>query len=136
MRKRVVVEQRDLLPVQEVATGARAIQAADQVHERGLARAGRADDGDVLTWLDAERDVAKRVHGGVAHLKIALQLAGIDHRVRRGLRCRPQRHRTRAPLVTTGTPSASPLTFRFATTRSPSRRPDVISVRSQLEMPT
>ena len=38
------------------------VQAADQVHQRGLAGARRAHDGDVLVALDAQVDAAQGMH--------------------------------------------------------------------------
>ena len=58
----VVVQLADQLAVEPVfALGGR-VQAADQVHQRGLAGAGGAHDGDVLVVLDAHGDAAQRLH--------------------------------------------------------------------------
>ena len=50
----VVVHLADLLAVQQVAALARRVEAADQVHQRGLARPRRPHDGHVLAALDAQ----------------------------------------------------------------------------------
>ena len=57
----------DVLAVEEVAAGGGAVQAAEQVHEGGLAGAGRAHHRHELPGLDAERDSAQRVDGLGAH---------------------------------------------------------------------
>ncbi len=44
----------------------RPVEAAEDVHQRRLARAGRADDRDHLAGIDADIDVVERDHGGVA----------------------------------------------------------------------
>ena len=61
-RQFVVIQFADQLAVQPVAALAGRVQAADQVHQRGFARARRAHDGDVLVALDADVDAAQRVH--------------------------------------------------------------------------
>jgi hypothetical protein len=48
--------------------GGRRVEAADQIHERGFAGAGRSHDGDVFAALDVERHVAQGVDGFPAHL--------------------------------------------------------------------
>ena len=49
-------------PFERVAALARRVEAADQVHQRRLARARRTHDGDVFVVLDAQADAAQRVH--------------------------------------------------------------------------
>ncbi len=61
-RQLVVVEFADQLAVEPVLALGRRIEAADQVHQRRLAGARRAHDGDVLVVPDAEIDAAQRVH--------------------------------------------------------------------------
>ena len=48
------------VPVVENPPVLRAVQADQQLHERRLARARRADEGDRLAALDLERDVRQR----------------------------------------------------------------------------
>ena len=50
----VVVEFADQLAVEPVLALGRRVEAADQVHQRRLAGAGRSHDGDVLVVLDAQ----------------------------------------------------------------------------------
>ena len=57
---------RHLAAVEEVAARGRAIEAAEDVHQRRLARARGAHDGDELAPLDDERHVVERVHLDVA----------------------------------------------------------------------
>jgi hypothetical protein len=53
-RQLVVVQFADQLAVEPVAALGGRVEAADQVHQRGLAGAGGAHDGDVLVVLDAQ----------------------------------------------------------------------------------
>ena len=64
----VVVHLADAGAVQFVAAGRRRVEAADQVHQRGFAGAGRPHDGDVFAALDFQRHVAQGVDGFRAHL--------------------------------------------------------------------
>jgi hypothetical protein len=57
----VVVELGDVVAVEPVLALGGRVEAADQVHQGGLAGAGGAHDGDVLVVLDAERDAAQGV---------------------------------------------------------------------------
>ena len=61
-RQLVVVQLADQLAVEPVLALGGRIEAADQVHQRGLAGAGGAHDGDVLVVLDAQRDAAQGLH--------------------------------------------------------------------------
>jgi len=45
-------------------TGGRCIESADQMHERALATAARAGDGDEFALRDLERDIVQRGHAG------------------------------------------------------------------------
>ena len=58
----------DVLAVELVAAGRRRIETAEHVHERRLARAGRAHDGEVFVAMDLQRDAAQGVDGLGAHL--------------------------------------------------------------------
>ena len=53
-RQLVVVHLAHLLVVQQVAALRRRVEAADEVHERRLARPGRAHDRDVFAALDGD----------------------------------------------------------------------------------
>ena len=59
----VVVHLADLDAVQFVVPAGGRVEAADQVHQRGFARAGRPHDGHVFAALDLQRDFAQRVDG-------------------------------------------------------------------------
>jgi hypothetical protein len=50
---------REVLALDEQRAGGRRGQAAEDIEERGLARARRANDGDELARLDVEGDVAQ-----------------------------------------------------------------------------
>ena len=56
--------------VEPVGAGSGHVQAADDVHAGGLARAGLAHDGHELALVDLHRDVVHRLDGGVAHLVV------------------------------------------------------------------
>ena len=58
----IVVEFADQLVVEPVFPLGGRVEAADEVHQGGLAGAGGAHDGDVLIVLDAQVDAAQRVH--------------------------------------------------------------------------
>ena len=59
---------RDVSAIEQVASAARPIEAAEDVHERRLARARGPDHGDELTLLDVEGDAAQGAHRHVADL--------------------------------------------------------------------
>src|SRR5690606_26907562 len=96
-----------LHPVQPVTAAGGAVQQAEQVQQGGLARAGRADDRDVLTGADGQVHPPHRVH---------LRRAGegpadaghLHHRRGRG------GHRA------SGSSAASPTTTRSPSASSPS----------------
>ena len=58
----IVVQFADQLAVEPVAAFGGRIQAANQIHQRGLAGAGGAHDGDILVLADAQIDAAERLH--------------------------------------------------------------------------
>jgi len=61
-------ELRDVLPFQAVGAVGRCVEAAEDVHEGGLARAGGAYDRDHLALLDLEVDPTQRLHGELARV--------------------------------------------------------------------
>lgn len=78
--------------VEPVAALRRRVEAAEDVHQGGLAGAGRADDRDELAAIDPHVHAAQRLHrvlAGVVHLAHALQLdeglVGLQRRGRLGL---------------------------------------------------
>ena len=82
-RQLIVVKIADELAVEPVAALRRRIEAADEVHQRGLARAGGAHDGDVFVVADVERDAAQGLHLLLrAHVVGAPQILDHDHVVR------------------------------------------------------
>src|SRR5262249_14255679 len=64
----VATHARDFLACQDVVTAGRPVEAADDVHHGGLARAGRAHDGAEIALFDGHRDATQRVHSDGAHL--------------------------------------------------------------------
>src|SRR4029079_6203724 len=75
----VVVLLAHLLAVQQVAALARRVQAADQVHQRGLARARGPHDRDVLAAFDFDVDSAEGVDFLTAHHVGLPEVAGFDN---------------------------------------------------------
>ncbi len=61
LRELVVAERRDLGAGDRHGAGRRLVEPREDVHERRLARAGRAHDRDELAALHVERDAAERV---------------------------------------------------------------------------
>jgi len=66
-RQLVVREVGDVTAVEQVASARRAVEAAEDVHERRLAGPGRPDDGDELAPADVEGDAAEGVHRRALH---------------------------------------------------------------------
>ncbi len=83
--QRIPVERADVHAIEEIMSGARAIEAADGVHERGFARAARTHDGDEFARHDAQRDAAHGVDFHFAGLIDLLEIVerddGFDLRV-------------------------------------------------------
>src|SRR5699024_4787959 len=63
----------DVFAGQTVCTGRRQIEAADDVHQRRLAGAGRAHDRDIFARIDGQRDVLEH-----RDLHFALQVGLVD----------------------------------------------------------
>jgi hypothetical protein len=57
--------------VDEDIAGVGAVESADELQERALARAGRARQGDELTRLEIERDASQRLDPAVVALRDA-----------------------------------------------------------------
>jgi hypothetical protein len=53
-------QRRDIDALQEIMAAGRQVEAAENIHERRLARARRAHDGDELAGLDGQADAAER----------------------------------------------------------------------------
>src|SRR5690606_17963987 len=65
-----------------IAPASRPVEQADDVHERALARAAGADNGDILAAMDIERHAAQGVHGHLAHLvRLGHTVDGDDGRI-------------------------------------------------------
>ena len=65
-RQRRLIQLRDVDALEQVVAAGRAIEAAEDVHQRRLARTGGAHDGDELAAVNGEAHAAQRVHLGVA----------------------------------------------------------------------
>jgi hypothetical protein len=74
----VVVHPADFLAVEEVGAPAGRVEAANQVHQRRLARPRRAHDRHVFALLDLDADPAQGVDLLVAHRVGLPQVAGLD----------------------------------------------------------
>jgi len=76
-RELIVVEALDGAPVELVSPCGRAVEAAEDVHERRLAGAGRTHDRDVLPTRDLEVERSQRLdqHRSVG-LEVGLRDAG------------------------------------------------------------
>src|SRR5579863_202874 len=74
----VVVELADQAPGEPVASLARRVEAADQVHQCGLAGARRAHDGDVFALANFYVDAAERVQLLGAHFVGFPEVFGLD----------------------------------------------------------
>jgi hypothetical protein len=85
----VAVETRDVDAVQPVGARGRPVEAAQDVHERRLAGARGAHDGDQLPGLDREVDPLQGVNLDLAHLVDLRQVADLDDRVAHGFRTFP-----------------------------------------------
>src|SRR5207248_6260188 len=77
-RELVFVLVGNQLASKPVLPGARGIEAADQIHQRRLARAGRTHDRDVLVATDRDVDTTQRVHDFTAHVVVPLEAARYD----------------------------------------------------------
>ena len=69
---------RDILAGQHVLPARRTIETPHDVHERGLARAGRARDRDELAVLDGQGDAAQGADLVVSHLVYLRQVFHFD----------------------------------------------------------
>ena len=94
-RELVLVALGDVLAVEQVAPGGRPVQAADDVQQRRLARARRADDRDRVAALDDEVDAAQREHRRIGAVRAA-DVAQLDDRRARQDREPAARARLRA----------------------------------------
>src|SRR5690606_23258599 len=79
VRQLDLVELRGVAAVEPVAAAGGRVQAADEVQQRGLARAGGADQRRVLVAGDVEVDAGQRHHFLVAHAVAPGDVAQLDH---------------------------------------------------------
>ena len=76
LRQLVFVGLGDILARQQVFAARRYVKAADEIHERRLAGAGRAHDGEIVALLDLQVDVFQNADGLLA---LRIILADILH---------------------------------------------------------
>src|SRR5207244_1362405 len=77
-RQLIVRETRNVAAVQHITASRRTVEAAENVHQRRLARARRPDDRDEFTAIDRQRDPAKRMNRHIADLINLCQLLDRD----------------------------------------------------------
>src|SRR5207237_9166820 len=136
----VFVELADVHPVEEVAAAGWQVQAADDVHEGALARAGGTHDGDELAVLDAEVDPLQGLHPHVAHPVDLGDAFDLDHQPPSPPPPRPPPPpRTPPPPPSPRPPPVVPAAVGVVswgmTTRSPCTRPETTSVRVSPTVP-
>jgi len=68
----------DFVPVQDIVTGCRLIETADDVHKRGLARSGGSHDGDKFSLFNAYRYILQGVNTLVADIVYFDKLFGFN----------------------------------------------------------
>src|SRR5690606_18747617 len=104
-----------------VAAVAGGVEATDQVHQRGLARARRPHDRDEVATRDAQVDALERHHFGLGAGRVDLaEAAGFDHRGPRG-GCVRVHDRGRSPVITTSPASRLPETSVVVPSLAPMR---------------
>ena len=74
----VVVHPGDVVVAQEEVARGRPVEAAEQVEQRALARAGGTHDRDVVAGGDFERDAANGMHRLGAHHVVFLEILDAD----------------------------------------------------------
>jgi hypothetical protein len=76
----VAGEVRDVLAVEHVASGGGAVEAAEEIHEGGLAGARRAHDRHEVARANLQGDLAEGMHDLTAHAIVLGQLVCLDER--------------------------------------------------------
>src|SRR5262249_46300573 len=76
-RQFVIIHLRYVLAVQPILTLRSRVETPNQVHQRGFASARRANDCDVLDFVNIKRNTMKRVHFLSSHL---VCLPDVPHR--------------------------------------------------------
>ena len=79
---RGIRQQVDLLACNRHRARGRQIQSAEQLQQRGLARAGRADDCDALARGDLQVDAFQHLDADVALFEVLAQAAAGENEVR------------------------------------------------------
>ncbi len=64
--KRIGIERRNILAVEQILPAARTVETAQNIHQRRLAGAGSAHDGDEFARFDVERNAVQHLHGKIA----------------------------------------------------------------------
>src|SRR5690606_35950804 len=120
--------------VAEVGAGPGGVEAAQQVHQRGLAGARRPHDGHEGAALDAQVDVLQRDHLGLGAGRVHLaEAARLDDRGRRAHRAArsPVMRRSPArtsPEISVAVPSLAPTRTTTGSGRPLARRYTVARV--------
>ena len=104
----IVVEMANVGPLQEVLACSGLIETADDIHERGLARARRPHNGDHLAGAHLECDAAQSVDFDLTHLVDFGDVLDVDDRCL---------HHRISSIIT------SSISSWMSTTTSPSSRP-------------
>src|SRR5690606_2193688 len=137
--QRIGIQCRDVFAVEQILSAARAVETAQNVHQRRFTGARRAHDRDELSSLNIERDAVQHLNSKVA---IVIGLADIiqsdEGRVSYGIFGHETAHQNRRmPGLRPRCPAAAsaPLDALVTTTLSPSSRPLLISVCTRLRAP-
>src|SRR5262249_58308901 len=77
-RQFVVRHPTDVVAVQQILAGSRRVEAADEVHERRLARTARPHDRNILVALDTEAHAFEGAHRLRAHHVVLHQVVDLD----------------------------------------------------------
>src|SRR5260221_2306700 len=141
VRKLRLAEPADVLAGEPVAAGGWSVEAAEDVHQRRLARPRRAHDREELASADQQREVAQRSDFGVAGSVDFGDRFQLDERLHAhppaGARPVPP-DPPRVPPVPSAVPVpllGTELEITAMTTVSPSLSPDRISMRVGAEAP-
>src|ERR1700687_1063417 len=74
----VLVKAGDIDSVKEISSGARLVEAAQNIHERGLTTSARSHDGHELTTSDVHRDAPQRMHARFAQVVVLVDIENVD----------------------------------------------------------
>ena len=76
--QRLLAELRDLNPFEQVATAGRLVEAAENIHEGGLAAAAGSHDRNELPALDLHADPAQRMHACFAQVIVFVDIVDLN----------------------------------------------------------